>query len=117
MKLLNPRKANNAFFNFNLEETKYQIKRNLIENFEYIQKEVSNDLKLLNARYSLFIIGLIFLMAPWLYHGIKGFFQLSYLINYRLTEGKKKDKIDVSDYVKKGLQENKKEKKESDDNN
>jgi len=74
MKLLNPRKANNSFFDFNLDITKHQIKRNLIENFEYIENEGSKDLTNLGKSYKLFIIGVILLVTPWFFNSFEGFF-------------------------------------------
>ena len=59
LSLINPRRANNLLHDASIEEAKFQIKANLIENFEFIQRQGNQDYVLLTRSYGLFIAGII----------------------------------------------------------
>lgn len=65
LKLLTPRKLNNMLYDLPPEEVKYHLKNNLIENFEVIQKGVSDDLRYLKCSIGFFIFAIISLSIPF----------------------------------------------------
>lgn len=64
LSLINPRRANNSFHDTAIEETKFQIKANLINNLEFIQRQGNHDYFLLTRSYGLFIAGIIIFAIP-----------------------------------------------------
>ncbi len=74
--LLNPINTNNAFVRESLNESKDQIKKNLLKNFYEIRKEVLRDTRYISGSFWTSIIGSILLVIPFIYKIIIDFIPL-----------------------------------------
>ncbi|MCA2003923.1 MAG: hypothetical protein LDL06_04065 [Candidatus Nitrosotenuis sp.] len=70
LNLLNPRTANNRFATMPIEEARDQVKRNLLQNFSEIRREVIKDTRYISSGFWTGIIGSVLLVIPFIYNAI-----------------------------------------------
>jgi len=70
LNLLNPRTANNRFVTMPIEEARDQVKRNLLQNFSEIRREVIKDTRYISGGFWTGIVGSVLLVIPFIYNAI-----------------------------------------------
>ena len=70
LNLLNPRTANSRFVIMLIDEARDQIKRNLLQNFSEIRREVIKDTRYISGSFWTSVIGSVLLVIPFIYNAI-----------------------------------------------